>query len=227
MVSHSPSLLITCEHASNLIPKRYAPYFKGQHDLLASHRGWDPGALPLAKALAKELKVPLVTGEVSRLLVELNRTLNHPTLFSPFVPEEEKQDILDRYYFPYIEQVKTAIEESKKPLLHLSIHTFTPIYEGRVRQADAGILYDPKREQEKHFATLWQQALKKELPNWTIGKNTPYRGTSDALVTSLRPLFGKDYIGIELEVNQKHAPIDPLPFIRSLSVALDCYLKFV
>ena len=207
----SRTLLITCEHATNFVPKKYQKLF--DPDLLKTHRGWDPGALELAQSMAKAFKAPLIVGEVSRLLVELNRTVK---IFSPFVPQELHQELLDTYYHPYWDKVKKALK-AQKNILHLSIHSFTPVYEGRVRKADIGILYDPKVEDEKNFATHWQQALKKEFPHWVIGKNTPYRGTSDGLVTALRPLFRGKYIGIELEMNQKHIPFDQERVIATLA----------
>jgi len=203
-------VLVTCEHATNHVPKRYEKLFDPK--LLETHRGWDPGALDLAKAMAKALKAPLIVGEVSRLLVELNRTVK---IFSSFVPESEHEELLERYYRPYWKKVFDILK-GKKNILHLSIHSFTPVYEGRVRKADIGILYDPHRKQEWDFANHWKVSLKREFPKWVVGKNTPYKGTSDALVTALRPKFGDNYIGIELEMNQKHVPFDPRAVIASL-----------
>ena len=38
-----------------------------------------------------------------------------------------------------------------------------------------------------------------------LRRNYPYRGVSDALVTHLRRRYGsRGYVGMELEVNQKH-----------------------
>ena len=41
--------LITCEHGGNRIPPRYRDLFAGCEALLQSHRGYDPGALTLAR----------------------------------------------------------------------------------------------------------------------------------------------------------------------------------
>ncbi len=76
------SFLITCEHGGNRIPTAYRRLFRGQKALLGSHRGYDPGALVMAKALARALNAPLVSSAVSRLLVDLNRSIGHPQLFS-------------------------------------------------------------------------------------------------------------------------------------------------
>jgi predicted N-formylglutamate amidohydrolase len=40
------------------------------------------------------------------------------------------------------------IEASKKPVLHLSIHSFTPIWSGVERKVDIGILFDPDNKSE-------------------------------------------------------------------------------
>ena len=50
------AFLITCEHGGNRIPAPYRRLFRGQRALLDSHRGYDPGALVMAKALASGLR---------------------------------------------------------------------------------------------------------------------------------------------------------------------------
>ena len=46
------------------------------------HRGYDAGALAMARDLAASLRAPLVASTVSRLLVDLNRSLGHPRAWS-------------------------------------------------------------------------------------------------------------------------------------------------
>ncbi|MDA0195114.1 MAG: N-formylglutamate amidohydrolase [Bacteroidetes bacterium] len=78
------SLVITCEHAGNKIHKDFKYLFKGQKKVLISHRGWDPGALELAKFLSKKSDSVLFQTSISRLLVEANRSDFHPQLFSEY-----------------------------------------------------------------------------------------------------------------------------------------------
>lgn len=66
-------VIVTCEHGGNHIPVRYAALFAAAGDVLKTHRGWDPGALPLARRFAKTLGTPLFFSTTSRLLVDLNR----------------------------------------------------------------------------------------------------------------------------------------------------------
>ena len=72
------SFLITCEHGGNRVPAPYRRLFRGRRALLDSHRGYDPGALVMARALAAAFTAPLVTSTVSRLLIDLNRSTGHP-----------------------------------------------------------------------------------------------------------------------------------------------------
>ena len=101
-------ILITCEHGGRKIPAEYVGKFAEHQALLETHRGWDPGALNLARQLAKSLDAPLVFSETSRLLVDVNRSEHHRALFSLVsraLPRDERTRILDEYYRPYRAEV--------------------------------------------------------------------------------------------------------------------------
>src|SRR5580658_1669534 len=90
-------IVITCEHGGNRIPVPYRDLFHGQKQKLESHRGYDPGALVMGRALAAAFAAPLVVSTVSRLLVDLNRSVGHPRLHCEAVrksPAEVRQQIL-------------------------------------------------------------------------------------------------------------------------------------
>src|SRR5436305_1415922 len=61
-------LLITCEHGGNRIPPRYRAAFAGAARALASHQGYDPGALALAREFARRLAAPVVYSTTRLLL---------------------------------------------------------------------------------------------------------------------------------------------------------------
>lgn len=204
-------ILITCEHGGNRIPRNYAPLFRHHRALLKTHEGYDRGALALAKTLARLTAADLVYAVTSRLLIELNRSPGHPKFFSAATanaPREIQQEIARRYYRPYrrrVEQRAASATDVNRQLIHVSAHTFTPVLNGKTREADIGLLYDPKRTSEVDFCATWAHALAIELPNARVRRNYPYKGVSDGLTTFLRSRFGADdYIGVELEVNQKH-----------------------
>jgi len=203
--------IITCEHASNKVPAEWAHLFKGSKDALDSHYGWDPGAIELAVRIAEKLGAKLHAYPWSRLLIEPNRSKGHTALFSNFtksLPIGQKIALMEKYYMPYRKKVRDEIEKataSGKQVIHISAHTFTPAWEGEVRDLDIGLLYDPRRKTEKEFCRSWKKILAGHLPELRARMNRPYRGIADGHTASLRQEFGgEDYLGIEIEVNQKH-----------------------
>lgn len=205
-------IVVTCEHACPAIPRRYESLFRGRSALLTSHRGYDIGALPLARRIAKRFDARLLSGRVSRLLVDLNRSPSHPGLHDATVralPDDERATIVSRYYVPLREatsRLVAAALERRETALHLSVHSFTPRLDGKLRRADFGILYDPRRGGELALADELRRELCARLPHFGVRKNHPYRGTADGHTTALRRRFrGRGYLGLELELNQRWA----------------------
>ncbi|MFT4825867.1 MAG: putative N-formylglutamate amidohydrolase [Halioglobus sp.] len=203
--------IITCEHGGARIPPRHQYLYKGKQRELHSHRGWDAGALRLADKLSRDLPAPLFKSTVSRLLVDLNRSLHHPRVFSEFTIGLEapiKQQIIERYYRPYRDEIENAIRKSinsNSPVMHLSVHSFSPDLNGQTRNADIGLLYDPARTLEKALCDDLRALFSSAWPDAAIRRNYPYRGNADGLTTALRRKFSEHaYVGVELEINQKH-----------------------
>jgi predicted N-formylglutamate amidohydrolase len=203
------SVILSCEHAGNLVPEKYTYLFDQQPEVLNTHRGWDPGAWELAQFLSKQLNLPLFGCHTTRLLIEANRSLDNPQLFSEYsskLSESEKEKLIKNIYHPYRNQIKDLLSGAIKPILHLSIHSFTPVWNGVERPVDVGILYDPKQSLEHAFSLRLKEALETHLPNKKIKLNEPYKGTDDGFTTELRKQFpSSHYAGIEIEVNQKYA----------------------
>lgn len=204
--------VISCEHGGNRIPQQYRSFFKGYEFLLHSHRGYDRGALRMAKEMALALKAPLFVATTSRLLIDLNRSIGHPRLFSEatkHLSKAIKQEILARYYLPYRKQVEATITETIRAgnrVIHIASHSFTPVLDGTVRYADIGLLYDSVRAGERIFCHAWQSRLKAAASDLVIRRNYPYAGKADSLTVYLRRRFPAEaYWGIELEINQKFA----------------------
>lgn len=203
-------LLLTCEHAGNEIPLDLQGQFTGLEEILNTHRGYDPGALDLFFHL-KDLADSSFYHSTSRLVVEVNRSYNHPDLFSEYsksLPSVQKEELLRKYYYSYRraveEELQSLIGEGEK-VLHLSVHSFTPILNGKVRNADIGLLYDPSRSAEKEFSKEFKEKLRHFSAGLKIRYNYPYLGKADGFTTYLRRKFPKNYLGIELEVNQRFA----------------------
>ena len=95
-------------------------------------------------------------------------------------------------------------EDQLGPVVHLSIHSFTPRFAGRARAVDVGLLYDPAHGRERAFAGEWLTALRARRGDLRLRRNQPYRGTSDGLTTFLRArLDERRYLGLELEISQR------------------------
>jgi len=204
-------LFVTCEHAGNVVPEEYRALFKGHEHLLPTHRGWDPGALTLAREIAERFSAPLFYEETTRLLVDLNRSVGTPDLHSEAthdLPPKQRRRILEVYYHPHRRRVDAAVAEALAGggrLIHIASHSFTPELHGDVRTADIGLLYDPSRPGEVAFSSAWLAALKAADPSLRLRRNYPYLGRSDGVAQSLRRKHPPErYIGIELEVNQRY-----------------------
>ncbi|MEG2140998.1 MAG: N-formylglutamate amidohydrolase, partial [Bilophila sp.] len=179
---------------------------------LDTHRAFDAGASTIAHLLAQRWNVPLFCGTVSRLVCDLNRSEHSASLWSDWtrdLPAARHKAILTRWYQPYRTAVSEAIAHALQELnagqrvLHLSLHSFTPIWKGEERTTDLGLLYDPSRQPEKTLALALQTALHEQLPTARIRRNAPYRGTADGLTTTLRKHYpASHYLGFELECNQ-------------------------
>jgi predicted N-formylglutamate amidohydrolase len=202
--------VISCEHGGHEVPPAYTYLFRGAQPVLRSHRGWDPGALPLFEQL-EPLADFAKASTISRLLIELNRSLHHPELFSAYtrsLEQEAKEAIIRDYYLPYRRAIEQAIGHyvaQGDTVYHLGIHSFTPVLKGEERNADIGLLFDPERALEEEVCQRWANLLQAEFPDFNIRFNYPYLGIDDGFTTHLRQLHPRQYAGIEFELNQKWA----------------------
>ncbi|HNP08610.1 MAG TPA: N-formylglutamate amidohydrolase [Cyclobacteriaceae bacterium] len=203
----SYALLITCEHAGKLVPKKYKSLFSNSENVLNSHEGWDPGAWDVAQYLGKRLNTTPIGCHTTRLLIETNRSLNSAQLFSRYTAhlnDNEKDILINEIYYPYRQLVQLKIEQLPKPVLHLSIHSFTPVYHGKKRKVELGLLYDPERPSEHHFCQNLQNELTSIVDDIKVRHNEPYLGIDDGFTSYLRSIYGDNqYLGIEIEISQK------------------------
>src|SRR6201987_5234741 len=179
------TFIITCEHGGNGIPAPYRRLFRGQQALRDSHLGYGPGSLVLAKALASAFAAPLVASTVSRLIIDLNRSIGHPQLFSAVTraaPAQTRAQIVEQHYQPYRRQVERLVRRAVARghrVLHISSHSFTAELNGRVRGADVGLLYHPRRRGETEVCARWKESLAASAPNLRVRRNYPYAGKGD------------------------------------------------
>lgn len=222
------SYLVTCEHGGNRIPAPYRSLFRDCDALLDSHRGYDYGALVMARGLAGAFRAPLVISTISRLLIDLNRSIGHPRVFSAATrgaPASLRAKIAERYYRPYRLQVERLVRRSVsrgRRVIHISSHSFTPVLDGKVRSADVGLLYDPGRRGEAELCARWKSSLEELAPRLRVRRNYPYAGKGDGLTSHLRQHFAPvAYVGVELEINQGIAVAGGRPWTALRAVLIE------
>lgn len=211
-------VVVTAEHASNRLPA-HCGTLGLEPDQLESHIAWDPGSRGLARALGRAFGTRAIEGRWSRLWIDLNRSLTNrrvipevafdvPAPGNARLPPAERERRVREVYRPFREATAAAIGEAisrKGRCLHWSVHTFTPELDGATRNADVGLLYDPRRAWERGLAARIARELGTE--GFRVRLNYPYRGTADGHTTAMRRLHADSrYAGIELEVNQALLP---------------------
>lgn len=145
-------VIVVCEHASNRIPEGLNDLGLSQ-EALQSHIAWDPGALEVARLMASQTGATLVYGGVSRLVYDCNRPPDAP---SAMVVRSEDQEIpgnaaltqaerdarTSQIYRPFHDQLAERVRALRPVLaLMVTIHSFTPVYKGKKRAVDIGILH--------------------------------------------------------------------------------------
>lgn len=174
--------VIVCDHASNSIPEEYKS-FGFADDALETHIAWDPGALAVARRLSERLDAPLFWPDVSRLVIDCNRSPDVSSLIvtasegqpvgaNRAVSEAERSRRLDRIHTPYhaaIDSCLTRRLAARLTTALIAVHSFTPVYFGKARPWQVGIVFDTDRR----MADLLIRGLEAD-PALTVGINEPY-----------------------------------------------------
>tara|TARA_B100000767_G_scaffold273643_1_gene304394 strand:+ start:920 stop:1702 length:783 start_codon:yes stop_codon:yes gene_type:complete len=182
------NFLVICDHASNYIPENYRNLGLPR-DTLDTHIAYDIGAKELASNISTSLQCPLVMSDFSRLLIDPNRGVDDPTLIMKISDGniiagnknisflfncEEKKKRIDNYYNLYHKKISEIIKRSIKNKIFpsiISIHSFTPLFSGKKRKTELGILWD----KDNRLPDIFFKYLKDET-NLIIGDNEPYVG---------------------------------------------------
>lgn len=182
--------LLVCEHASCRIPAE----FDGlglEDDARESHIAWDPGALPVAARMARNLDAPLVISTVSRLVYDCNRPPNAhdamPARSERFtvpgngaITREERARRTRTYYEPFRDLLEETLRSFRQPPLLVTVHSFTPTYNGAPRAVELGILHDEDSRLADQMLSL--------APGFTpmnTQRNAPY-GPADGVTHTLK-----------------------------------------
>jgi predicted N-formylglutamate amidohydrolase len=206
-VAAMPTLVLSCEHAVCSVPEWHRERFKNAQDLLTSYRGWDPGALNLAQAFAIKFRTPLTHGEITRLLIDLDLAPDNPQRFGQNLEDltdDQLRRMNQRYHGAYLDAIRQRIRSGigvSPPVVHLSVHTFSPESDLAPPDCDIAVLYDPARQNETLLAGTWIAALRAAAPDLAISDNPP--GSSGEVLHVLRNEYDPgSYLALRLEVCQ-------------------------
>ena len=184
----SPFVLL-CEHASNTMPKALGTLGLPQSEL-TRHIAWDIGAEKVARLLSRLIDAPLLLQRYSRLAYDCNRPPESPDAIPEMseltaIPGNRKLSAEHRLvrareiYRPFHDGVSAVLDRraaaGQRSLL-VSLHSFTPIYKGKPRSVELGILHDRD--------TTLSAKLIKSFPNIDARLNEPY-GPKDGVLHTL------------------------------------------
>jgi predicted N-formylglutamate amidohydrolase len=185
--------VILCDHASNRIPEA-SQSFGFAEDALQTHIAWDPGALAVARLLSAKLDAPLFWPDASRLIIDCNRAPDASSLIvtesegrpvpaNRVLSEHERSRRLDRIHAPYHDAIDGCLDRRMaegRPTALIAIHSYTPVYFGKARPWQVGILFD----EDRRLADLLIGGLEAD-PALTVGINQPY-SPADGVYYTLR-----------------------------------------
>ncbi|MGE3871814.1 MAG: N-formylglutamate amidohydrolase [Parvibaculaceae bacterium] len=175
--------VLTCDHASNRLPRRIGNLGLSADEML-SHIAWDPGALDVATGLSAALDAPLVIGNYSRLVIDLNRppsSLGHIPATSAGIaipankalPQRERDARLQSFFLPYHDAISDLLDARARlamPILLVAMHSFTANYPGQTRPWHIGVTHRFDQGLGAEIIRLLRQRT-----TLSIGDNQPYQ----------------------------------------------------
>ena len=182
-------VLLVCEHASNHIPVRYDTLGLNDAEKI-SHAAWDIGAKGLSEKLSELLDAKLVLSTVSRLVYDCNRPPSaHDAMPSKSevieipanvgLSDDAKQERINTVYKPFEKRLSDTIKSYPVAPILVTIHSFTPLYYGKPRDIEIGLIHDADQT-----LIAKMMALAPAHTDYKLSLNEPY-AKDDGVVHTL------------------------------------------
>ncbi|MGE0711999.1 MAG: N-formylglutamate amidohydrolase [Planctomycetota bacterium] len=206
----SVPLLASCEHASRAVPADVA--LGAPPELLDSHWGWDRWAEDTLLRFTPAAGIATVSARVSRLVLDVNRAPDAPTLIRAeaggvelpgnrgLSPAEVAARVA-RFHTPYhaaLDRELSALVArcGRERALLVAMHSFTPVYGEQDRDFEVGVLFDA----HEGLAEAAARAL--EGTGLRARLNEPYSGHRGEIYSAARHGRAHGIAYFELELNQ-------------------------
>lgn len=221
-------ILITCEHASERMPEGWA-WPDADRRLVGTHWAYDLGAHELTVELAERMGAGAVLARFSRLIVDANRPEDSPTLFrkeaeglpvhlnTVHLDEREAERRIESLLRPYHRAADERVGRSSAHTI-LSMHSFTPLYEGQPRTLEIGVLHDRDQGLAERLCAALADA------RYRVALNEPYSGLAGLMYSVERHARAHGRASVELEVRQDLA-VDPAFRARFLDVVAEFFRR--
>lgn len=183
-------VLLVCEHASRKIPAEFQGLGLPAAEQIG-HIAWDPGALEMGVFMAEALEAKLVISTVSRLLYDCNRPPEAPGAMpekseifeipgNQNLSKAQRDARTERYYRPFQTLLAKTIASATTPAVLVTIHSFTPVFQGARRDVEVGILHDSDSRLADAMLRLAPQHT-----SLAVHRNEPY-GPQDGVTHTLK-----------------------------------------
>jgi len=200
-------VLLVCDHASNRFPKSLGTMGLDYLDRL-SHITVDIGSRATTESLARQLNTTAILCQYSRLIVDCNRNISDNSAYldksdgvdipgNQNLNDNEKEIRESEIYWPYHNAIDTQISRLKRqkvsPII-ISIHSFTPVFNGNKREWEVGVLWDKDPTTARIFINKLTEA------GFLVGDNKPYSGKDpeDFTLDYHAETIGLPHVGIEI-----------------------------
>ena len=201
-------LLLICEHASNRIPTSLGDLGLDA-EARQSHIAFDPGAEPVARLMSEALDAPLVLQRFSRLVYDCNRPPDAQSAMPVRseiyeIPGNQGLTATDRearteaLYIPFHQAIADHLDRAaaagRLPAI-VTIHSFTPIFQGQRRQVELGLLHDRDTQLADAMLNL---ADEQGVP--AVHRNEPYGPKDGVTHTLLRHALPRGLLNVMIEI---------------------------
>jgi len=202
-------VMLVGDHASNVIP-RMLENLGLDNASLEQHIAYDIGTKKLIHHLSQHLDAPALLAGYSRLVIDLNRSLEDQSSMSEVsdntvipgnlnMSHEHRNQRIHCFYTPYRAAIDGMLHRFKEKQIvpaFISIHSFTPEMAGFSRPWHAGVLWD----KDPRIPVPLMKNLRAHLEDFNIGDNEPYSGKhlADYTIDHHAEAAGLPHVSIEI-----------------------------